>query len=1162
MSAPIRRRRGRRVGGIAGICLVVFAMFAGFLAGGYEIARDIGEKIECHAFQLVADTILARGGPGATTIEDLGEQDLCDESYSMAQAMCQDLLDLEVCNPKQLAAKVCGEVEACQAAADWFTDTKTAITAWLQSTLKAPATWLMDHAKLAWNSVQAAVQGTNAALDGDTGPDASAAEESEAGAELDSEIVEAEGGGDPGAAPNPGVPGLDTLESDSDLEAGEADCGSSCTAEQLADDSADARDTTVADAVEEAAEAAEKTGAIAGALKVVRSAAGLGLKVAGWVGVAYMAYQLVSELIQGYQVSAQTQAAGFHAYSPEDLWYPNYPSCADAYDTWAEVLQDPTSLANSEFIGEIAGNNDPEAQISSYTESLFVINAFLNALTGGLVQATSDDITFLPPQTMSLYEMYEQAVQGVAPSAPDCPDPTTGASAADQQAITAAYIRDLDIGGYDGQWLLAHQQSITTQDAAQQPVWCFPGGYATISDLQAVDVANGDWGDVAGDLSSRADCPVGPTEADVQASSLPTFQPAAAYTELLGELRAGDDGPYDQLLSEATQVAQSGDSASAPDGVGTVSQEAAKAEQALDQIAAAAKDPVTPPAQEDAGEAAPMSEDDAIALLLAASDVLGAGNPSQVATSYVDTDSSANGDSGAPAGGVGGNVGATALLASQMVTGYAQAAPGATLNPTDPGDQYLATAAVLADDLTSSGGDLNQAYASYVAANHLPPYAGSWAGGYPTAPSQAPSGIDQGSELNVGNWGLEAGAYQGSPPEVPTAYLLTTAAADWEGYLDSGDLGNDPVVPPADLLDGQPVPASDLLTVFEDAAQTYDTNLALLLATAAQQSSFTAQCEPIGSGQAGEDFGVMGMVPAAFTDSGPPAGVDMAATASDADGDPLTLAGQTWARGASLRSDGTCPLDGEPAGMLDPTAEVDTAAYLLSGMGATPSAGPDQLETALTSYYMVAVGGLPSPSDSASAAASASWVQSVLPVRYPAYAAWLSGGATEVGSPACSGPIGTICPEPATPVFPWVPSGGYPDAFPWGQCTWWAAYNSWAISEYGVGGDADGPGSDSWITSAESRMPAGSVQLAAQGAVPAVGDDVVYWPGGSYNATDGHVAVVIAVDPDPAASSGISGYWISEANFLGLGGVDERHIAWPDPQVRGFILASPQGSGA
>jgi hypothetical protein len=1153
------------VGGIAGILLVVFSMFAGFLVGAYGIARDIGEKIECHAFQLVADTILARGGPGATTVEDLGEQDLCHSPYSMAQAMCQDLLDLEVCNPKQLAAKLCSDVEPCQAAADWFTDTKTAITAWLQSTLKAPATWLMDHAKLAWNSVQAAVQGTNAALDGDTSPDASAVDESEAGAELDSEIVEAEGGGDPGAAPNPGVPGLDTPESDGDLGAGEADCGSSCTAEQLADDSAAARDQTVADVVEETAETAEKTGAIAGALKVVGSAAGLGLKVAGWVGVAYMAYQLVSQLIQGYQVSAQTQAAGFHDYSPEDLWYPNYPSCADAYDTWAEVLQDPTSLANLEFTGEIGGNNDPEAQISSYTDELFVINAFLNAATGGLVQATSDDITFLPPQTMSLYEMYEQAVQGVVASDPDCPDPTKRASAADQAAITAAYVRDLDIGGYDGQWLLAHPQSITTQDIAEQAVWCYPAGYATVADLHAVDVADGDWGHLADDLSSRATCPAGPTEADAQASAPGLFQPPAAYTELLGDLRAGDDGPYDQLLSEATQVAQSGDSASAPDGLGTLSQEAAQAEQALEQIAETAKDPVTPPASEDAGSAAPMSEDDAIALLLAASDVLGSGDPSQVATSYIDTASTANGDSGTPAGGVGGNVGATALLPTEMVTGYAQADPGATLNPTDPSDQYLATAAVLADDLTSSGGDLNQAYARYVAANHLPPYAGSWAGGYPTDPSQAPSDIDHGSELNAGDWGLEAGAYQGSPPEVPTAYLLTTAAADWEGYLDSDDLGNDPVTPPADVLDGQPVPAPNLLTVFEDAAQTYDTNLALLLAVSAQQSAFTAQCEPIGAGgeggQAGgggADFGVMGMVGSAFTDSGPPAGVDMAAAAVDADGDPLTLAGQTWTRGESLPSDGACPMDGEPAGMLDPTAEVDVAAYLLSGMGATPSAGPDQLGTALTSYYLVAVIGLPTPSESGAAAAATSWVQSVLLVRYSAYAAWLSGGAAQVGSAACSGPIGTICPEPATPVFPWVPSGGYPDAFPFGQCTWWAAYNSWAISEYGVGGDADGPGSDSWISSAESRMPPGSVQLAAQGGVPAVGEVVVYWPGGSYDATDGHVAVVVAVDPDPAASSGISGYWVSEANFTGLGQVDERHIAWPDPQVRGFILASPQ----
>ena len=30
---------------------------------------------------------------------------------------------------------------------------------------------------------------------------------------------------------------------------------------------------------------------------------------------------------------------------------------------------------------------------------------------------------------------------------------------------------------------------------------------------------------------------------------------------------------------------------------------------------------------------------------------------------------------------------------------------------------------------------------------------------------------------------------------------------------------------------------------------------------------------------------------------------------------------------------------------------------------------------------------------------------------------------------------------PAPALFPWVPAGGFPDGFPFGQCTWWAAYN-------------------------------------------------------------------------------------------------------------------------
>src|SRR5439155_24721905 len=29
---------------------------------------------------------------------------------------------------------------------------------------------------------------------------------------------------------------------------------------------------------------------------------------------------------------------------------------------------------------------------------------------------------------------------------------------------------------------------------------------------------------------------------------------------------------------------------------------------------------------------------------------------------------------------------------------------------------------------------------------------------------------------------------------------------------------------------------------------------------------------------------------------------------------------------------------------------------------------------------------------------------------------------------------------PAKELFAWVPRGGFPDRFPFGQCTWWAAY--------------------------------------------------------------------------------------------------------------------------
>ena len=117
---------------------------------------------------------------------------------------------------------------------------------------------------------------------------------------------------------------------------------------------------------------------------------------------------------------------------------------------------------------------------------------------------------------------------------------------------------------------------------------------------------------------------------------------------------------------------------------------------------------------------------------------------------------------------------------------------------------------------------------------------------------------------------------------------------------------------------------------------------------------------------------------------------------------------------------------------------------------------------------------------------------------------------------------------PRTELFPWVPDGGYPDRFPFGQCTWWAAYNhpvNWS-------GDAK-----DWLTNAQAQ---GSVTSA----IPSVGAVVVYRPGGLYSSL-GHVAIVIAV----SASS----YIVSEMNAPHWGVVSTRTTSWPDPTVQGFV---------
>ncbi len=139
-----------------------------------------------------------------------------------------------------------------------------------------------------------------------------------------------------------------------------------------------------------------------------------------------------------------------------------------------------------------------------------------------------------------------------------------------------------------------------------------------------------------------------------------------------------------------------------------------------------------------------------------------------------------------------------------------------------------------------------------------------------------------------------------------------------------------------------------------------------------------------------------------------------------------------------------------------------------------------------------------------------------------------------VGTTAAAVAIAPRTP-PTAALFAWVPEGGYPNRFPYGQCTWWAAYNR----QVTWGGNAR-----DWLANAKAQgVPTSDV--------PSVGAIAVYRPGGAYSEY-GHVAVVVARRPHT--------YTVSEMNAPRWGEVTTREIAWPDPHLQGFIpLTSTEG---
>jgi len=143
---------------------------------------------------------------------------------------------------------------------------------------------------------------------------------------------------------------------------------------------------------------------------------------------------------------------------------------------------------------------------------------------------------------------------------------------------------------------------------------------------------------------------------------------------------------------------------------------------------------------------------------------------------------------------------------------------------------------------------------------------------------------------------------------------------------------------------------------------------------------------------------------------------------------------------------------------------------------------------------------------------------------------FVAGGGSSASAASPTTKSGPAITTAFAPVFDDVPLGGWPSAgrFPYGQCTWWAAYNR-NVSWNGNGGY--------WLLNAAAWG-------ASTSALPQYHSIAVY-PASRFYSQYGHVALVVAVTP--------ASYTVSEMNYKGLGVVDQRTIAWPDPLVEGFI---------
>jgi hypothetical protein len=362
---------------------------------------------------------------------------------------------------------------------------------------------------------------------------------------------------------------------------------------------------------------------------------------------------------------------------------------------------------------------------------------------------------------------------------------------------------------------------------------------------------------------------------------------------------------------------------------------------------------------------------------------------------------------------------------------------------------------------------------------------------------------------------------------------------------------------------GVAFPPQGQLSAFATAAQGTSVPQALLMALAAQTSGMTFNAEMVSPGLGPDGspsaYGEFQMAPAAFTGAGEAVGLSPAAFIATID----TRSGADW---------------GEPQGELDVVDEALAAAQILEDQGASSAASQSALEAAAAAYLggapttTVSASPTPIPGQGTATAPSAALpptpdqatatptsasptptpeqaAETVVVQYMPIYQAWISAGEPALGGSAPDCPSGRCEVAATTGVFPWVPAAGFPDFYPTGECTYWAALNFDPFPAAVGGGSPQnlGNGGD-WYSKAESL----GLATLPPSVLPPYGSAVSYldFPGAT---AAGHVAVVISDDANG------EGYWVSEMNVLGLGVVDVAHEPFPDPYLQGSVLA-PQAS--